>query len=168
MLCNAANNERLRGGLQSSSWSALEIVTGIANIAVNPTNCKNLIEADVIPVLFDIMKKGGAIEKESTANALWVLASLPHGKKKIREHPGALDTLKQLSKDPNKNIAAATERVLLRIQQQPMQQGVKHFIKSRKNNKVISNSTSQLQPAIKPTHPLTIQPTNQRTIQSIN
>ncbi|KAK3719587.1 hypothetical protein QZH41_004746 [Actinostola sp. cb2023] len=65
ILCNATNSDNLRGTTEGTSWSALEIITGIANIAVNQSNCENLIEVDVIPLLFDILKKGGAIEKES-------------------------------------------------------------------------------------------------------
>ncbi|XP_031574540.1 uncharacterized protein LOC116308282 isoform X2 [Actinia tenebrosa] len=124
MLVNAANSPGLRGASGSCTWSALEIVSGIANIAVNEKNRANLIDAGVIPPLFDVIKKGDPIDKECSANALWLLANSEPGKKKIRDYPGAMATLNELSKNSNKSIAAAAKRVLLRIKQQPMKQGV--------------------------------------------
>jgi hypothetical protein len=97
--------------------------TGIANIAVNEKNRTHLIDVDVIPFLFDVITKGGPMDKECSANALWVLAKAQTGKKKIRDHTGAMATLNELSKNSNRGIAAAADRVLLMIKPQPMQQG---------------------------------------------
>ena len=118
MLKNAVGQPNLRGSMEGSTWSALEIAVGLGNIAVNDKNKELMIDQDVVPPLIDLMNKGGDMEQECAANALWALAKISGGRVKIQQTPRAVETLSKFGRSGKQAVQEAAKRVLLELKQQ--------------------------------------------------
>ncbi|XP_006816695.1 neuralized-like protein 4 [Saccoglossus kowalevskii] len=121
LLKKAVEDPELRGRSDDSTWSALEIATGLGNMAINDKNKTTLVEASCLPLFVKLLQKGGPPEQECAANALWTLAKSPSNKIKIASEPGAMDTLRQLSSSNIEAVKQAAERVIMTVNV-PMQQ----------------------------------------------
>ncbi|XP_070553377.1 neuralized-like protein 4 [Ptychodera flava] len=112
VLKTTLDDPRLTGTVEDSVFSALEITTGLGNIAVNDTNKDLIVKLGGVPLLIDLLKKDRPDVQESAANALWTLA-------KAKRHRGsmldAITGLTSLCRSTNAAVKQAAERALTRI-----------------------------------------------------
>ena len=104
--------------MEGSTWSALEIAVGVGNIAANDKNKELMIDQDIVLPLIDLMNKGGDMEQECAANALWALAKISGGRVKIQQTPRAVETLTKFGRSGKQAVQEAAKRVLLELKQQ--------------------------------------------------
>ena len=124
MLHNALHQSDLRSGSERSTWSCHEIVDGLGNLILNDKNMEAMLDGDVLPLLISLIDKGDATEKECAANTLWIIAKTSKGKAKIMETSNAMEELTRLSKSGNQAIQEAAKRVLLKLQETRITQGI--------------------------------------------
>ncbi|XP_068725548.1 neuralized-like protein 4 [Montipora capricornis] len=124
MLRNALDQPDLRGRSERSTWSALEITVGVSNMLVNRQNLEAMLDRDIVALLVSLIDKGGVVEKECAANALWVIAKNPKGKAKIKDTAQAIKELSDLSTNSNQAVKEAAKRVLLELRDTSNIQGV--------------------------------------------
>lgn len=127
MLRNALNQPDLRGRSESSTWSALEIAVGVSNLLANNQNLEAMLDRDIVLLLTSLIIKGGATEKESAANALWLIAKNSKGKIKIKETKNTVEQLSRFSTSGDQAVREAAKRVLLELRDTRNVQGVKPF-----------------------------------------
>ena len=116
MLRNAVSQPDLRGRMEGSTWSALEIAVGLGNIAANDNNKERMIEQGAATLFIDLMDKGGDMEQECAANALWALTKVASGREKVKGMRGAVEMLTRLQRSGPQSVQAAARRVLLQLQ----------------------------------------------------
>ena len=116
MLRNAVSQPDLRGRLERSTWSALEIAVGLGNIAANDNNKERMIEQGAVALFIDLMEKGGDMEQECAANALWALTKVASGRAKVKGMRGAVETPTRLQRSGAQSVQSAARRVLLQLQ----------------------------------------------------
>ena len=85
------------------------------------------MDRDVLPLLISLIDKGDATEKECAANTLWIIAKASKGKAKIMETANAMEELTRLSKSGNQAIQEAAKRVLLKLEETRITQGIDLF-----------------------------------------
>ncbi|XP_077984772.1 neuralized-like protein 4 [Glandiceps talaboti] len=105
----------------NSTFSALELVRGLGNIAVNDKNKAMIVDQGGIPIFVELMKIDRPTEQECAANAIWTLAKLERNKKKIAGVTGCLGTLSSLCKSRNQAVKQAAERALMRLKSTAVQ-----------------------------------------------
>ncbi|XP_070553384.1 neuralized-like protein 4 isoform X2 [Ptychodera flava] len=115
VLQTTLDDPRLKGTLEDSVFSALEITTGLGNIAVNDTNKDLIVKLGGVPLLVDLLKKDRPDVQESAANAIWTLAQAEGHRGNITSIPGAISTLTSLCRSTNTAVKEAAERALIRI-----------------------------------------------------
>lgn len=123
MLRNALDQPDLRGRAEGSTWSAQEIAVGLGNLLFNERNLETMLDRDVVALLVSLIGKGGIIEKECAANALWIIAKNSKGKAKIKESASAMEELSRTSKNANQAVQEAAKRVLLELRETAYRQG---------------------------------------------
>ena len=124
MLRNALDQPDLRGRSEGSTWSALEIAVGVSNMVVSRQNLEAMLDRDIVALLVSLIDKGGVVEKECAANALWVIAKNPKGKAKIKDTAQAIKELSDLSTNSNQAVKEAAKRVLLELRDTTNIQGI--------------------------------------------
>ena len=100
------------------------------------------MEKDAFSLLITLMEKGGDMEKECAANALWSLAKTERDKKKVREEPRSVDTLNKLSRSSNQGVQEAAKRVLLAIKTTSVVtqgSGTNYFVTSKSMPKLLKD-----------------------------
>ena len=128
LLRNALSQSDLRGRSHGhSTWSCHEIADGLSILALNEKNMEVMLERDVLPLLISLIDKGDATEKECAANTLWIIAKTSKGKAKIIETSNAREELTRLSKSDNQAIQEAAKRVLLKLEETRITQGIDLF-----------------------------------------
>ncbi|XP_070553381.1 uncharacterized protein [Ptychodera flava] len=115
VLKKTLDDPRLQGNVNDHEFSALEITTGLGNIAVNDTNKDLIVELGGVQLLIDLLKKDRPDVQESAANALWTLAQAERHRGNITSIPGAISTLTSLCRSTNTAVKQAAERALIRI-----------------------------------------------------
>ncbi|XP_070554678.1 uncharacterized protein [Ptychodera flava] len=98
ILKRALGDPGLKSITEGGTYSALEITTGLGNIAVNDTNKGWIVKLGGVPLLIDLLKKDRPDVQESAANTLWTLAQADKHKGNISFVPGAINTLTSLCK----------------------------------------------------------------------
>ena len=128
LLRNALSQSDLRGRSHGhSTWSCHEIADGLSILALNAKNMEAMLDTDVLPLLISLIDKGDATEKECAANTLWIIAKTSTGKAKIIETANAMEELTRLSKSDNQAIQEAAKRVLLKLEETRITQGIDLF-----------------------------------------
>ncbi|XP_073234816.1 neuralized-like protein 4 [Porites lutea] len=125
MLRNALDQKIRRS--EGLSWSAQEIAVGLGNLLFNERNLETMLDRDVVALLVSLIDKGGIIEKECAANALWIIAKNSKGKAKIKESASAMEELSRTSKSENQDVQEAAKRVLLELRETAYKQGDPHL-----------------------------------------
>ncbi|XP_070553379.1 uncharacterized protein [Ptychodera flava] len=110
ILKQTLTNPRLKAIAETLIFSALEITTGLGNIAVNDTNKDLIVKLGGVPLLIELLAKDRPDVQESAANALWTLAQANKHRRKISSVPGAITTLTSLCQNTNAAVKQAAER----------------------------------------------------------
>ena len=130
LLRNALSQSDLIGRSGISSWYCHEIADGLSNLVLNEKNMETMLDRDILPLFILLIDKGDATEKECAANTLWIIAKTSKGKAKIIETSNAMEELTRLSKSGNQAIQQAAKRVLLKLNETRITQGMDLFYSS--------------------------------------
>ncbi|CAH1239963.1 Hypp5915 [Branchiostoma lanceolatum] len=94
---------------RSDGFSALELASGIAQLATNDTeedaNKLVLVQEGVVPPLVKLMEHSDEEEQLQAVGAIWQLSFHEDNRKKILEEPGAVEKLKKLKDSPYEEIS---------------------------------------------------------------
>ena len=125
MLRESLKNENFIISLEQSTWTAHEVITCVTNLSKNLKNRKTVVENGVIPLLSQLLKKGGAKERQTSTLALLVL-SKGGGEihKKVRSEPGLLELLEELSESSCPELQKAAREVYIVLGAEPEEKGI--------------------------------------------
>ncbi|XP_035698110.1 uncharacterized protein LOC118431104 [Branchiostoma floridae] len=94
---------------RSDGFSALELASGIAQLATNDTeedaNKLVLVQEGVVPLLVKLMQTSDEEEQLQAVGAIWQLSFHEDNRKKILEEPGLVEKLKNLKDSPYEEIS---------------------------------------------------------------
>ncbi|XP_077984436.1 uncharacterized protein LOC144439061 [Glandiceps talaboti] len=101
--------------LRHGGFSALELVVGLGNIALNNRSKITITTNGAVPLLLKLMEKELPPEQECAINTLWVLSKLESNRKNILKTPDIIPVLSKMTKHANIAVTQAAERALLVI-----------------------------------------------------